>query len=79
MLIIIAVSLNFVQGNGRNVRLHEEDNGLNLFLENADISDAGEYQCVAENDNEVGKLQAPESSSSMLIVGVVMLCGLVGV
>ncbi|KDR12788.1 hypothetical protein L798_13365, partial [Zootermopsis nevadensis] len=57
-----------------------EDNGLNLFLENADISDAGEYQCVAENDNEVdvgvsvGKyLEAPtvvaEESSALARVG----------
>jgi hypothetical protein len=26
-----------------------------LFLENVDLSYAGEYQCVAENDYEAGK------------------------
>jgi hypothetical protein len=28
---------------------------VKLVLQNADISDAGEYHCVAENDNEMGK------------------------
>jgi hypothetical protein len=30
---------------------------VKLVLQNADISDAGEYKCVAENDNEIGKLE----------------------
>jgi hypothetical protein len=30
---------------------------VKLVLQNADISDAGEYRCVAENDNEMGKLE----------------------
>jgi len=46
-----------LQGNGKYLRMIEEENGVNLVLQNADISDAGEYRCVAENDNEMGKLQ----------------------
>ncbi|PNF42950.1 hypothetical protein B7P43_G11501, partial [Cryptotermes secundus] len=41
------------EGDGRNLRLTEEESGLTLFLEYADPSYAGEYQCVAENDYEV--------------------------
>lgn len=46
-----------LQGNVENLRLREEEDGLILFLQNADISYAGEYQCVAENENEMGKHQ----------------------
>ena len=40
---------------------------MNLVLQNADISDAGEYQCVAENDNEMGKHEEAPSVAFKLL------------
>ncbi|XP_069698018.1 hemicentin-1-like isoform X2 [Periplaneta americana] len=41
------------EGNGRKIRLSQHDRGLDILINDAKSSDAGEYQCVAENDEEV--------------------------
>ncbi|PSN35037.1 hypothetical protein C0J52_19154 [Blattella germanica] len=41
------------EGSERKLQLRQYHRRLDLFMENADISDAGEYHCVAENDNDV--------------------------
>lgn len=53
----LVTACDLLQGDGKYLRLIEEENGVKLVLQHADISDAGEYLCVAENENEMGKLE----------------------
>ncbi|KAJ9576474.1 hypothetical protein L9F63_006687, partial [Diploptera punctata] len=41
------------EGNGSNLQLKQHYRRLDLYIENAESSDAGKYDCVAENDNDL--------------------------